>query len=76
VESLPDADQYVAFGDGAVWSHVIAFRLSAQAGPVIWICGASYAVLAASFDDFWEAYLDNPDAMLWPGDDRVISRGA
>src|SRR5690349_12586806 len=32
VRTLPEADQYVAFGDGAVWSHVLAFRLTPHAG--------------------------------------------
>ena len=65
----------VAFGDGAIWSHVLAFRLSPHAGPVLWICGASYAELAPGFDDFWERYLANPDTMLWPTAEQVISPG-
>jgi hypothetical protein len=73
VESLPQADQYVAFGDGAIWSHVLAFRLAAHAGPVLWICGASYAEMASTFDEFWERYLDDPDAMLWPMEGQVVS---
>jgi len=75
VQTLPNADQYVAFGDGAIWSHVLAFRLSPHAGPVLWICGASYAELAPGFDDFWERYLANPDTMLWPTAEQVISPG-
>ena len=73
VHSLPEAAQYVAFGDGAVWSHVLAFRLSPHGGPILWICGASYAEMAPSFEAFWERYLENPDSMLWPEEGQVIS---
>ena len=73
IRTLADADQYVAFGDGAVWSHVLAFRLSADAGPVLWICGASYAEVAPNFEEFWRRYLEDPDALLWPTTDQVIS---
>jgi len=73
VRTLPEADQYVAFGDGAIWSHVLAFRVTAHAGPVLWICGGSYAEVAPSFEEFWERYLDEPDALLWPTADKIIS---
>ena len=73
IRTLPDSDNYVAFGDGAIWSHVLAFRLSREAGPVLWICGASYAEVAPTFDEFWERYLSSPDAVLWPTEDQVIS---
>ncbi len=54
VDSLARAEEYIAFGDGAAWSHVLAFRVSPDAGPVLWICGASYATMAPSFEEFWE----------------------
>ena len=73
VHTLPDANQYVAFGDGAIWSHVLAFRLSQHAGPVLWICGKSYAEVSPDFSEFWRRYLEDPDALLWPTDDQVIS---
>ncbi|HEY9228089.1 MAG TPA: SMI1/KNR4 family protein [Gemmatimonadaceae bacterium] len=73
IDTLPDADEYVAFGDGAIWSHVLAFRLCRRAGPVLWICGGSYAEIASDFDDFWRRYLQNPDALLWPSADQIIS---
>jgi len=73
IDSLPDAAEYIAFGDGAVWSHVLAFRLTPHAGPVLWICGASYAEMAPSFEEFWARYLENPDSMLWPTEAQVIS---
>ncbi|MDQ6768983.1 MAG: SMI1/KNR4 family protein [Gemmatimonadota bacterium] len=73
VQTLRDADQYFAFGDGAIWSHVLAFRLTPHAGPVLWICGDSYAEVAPSFNEFWDRYLDDPDSMLWPTEEQVIS---
>ena len=73
VRTLPEASEYVAFGDGAIWSHVLAFRLSPDAGPVLWICGDSYAEVAPGFEEFWERYLDNPNPVLWPAADQVIS---
>jgi hypothetical protein len=73
VNTLPDADQYIAFGDGAVWSHVLAFRISSEGGPVVWICGAAYAEVAASFVEFWERYLIDPDAIFWPSEDKIIA---
>jgi hypothetical protein len=73
VNSLREADQYVAFGDGACWSHVLAFRLTPNAGPVLWISGAHYAQMAPTFAEFWERYLDNPDSMLWPNDEQIVA---
>jgi hypothetical protein len=73
VRALPEADQYVAFGDGAVWSHVLVFRLTPNAGPVLWISGASYAEVAPSFDEFWVRYLDEPDSVLWPAEGQIVS---
>jgi SMI1/KNR4 family protein SUKH-1 len=73
VKVLPEADQYVAFGDGACWSHVLAARLSADGGPVLWISGSSYAIIAPSFESFWTSYLKNPDSMLWPTDGQITS---
>ena len=72
-EILPEADQYVAFGDGACWSHVLAARLSIDGGPVLWISGSSYATIAPSFEAFWALYLENPDSMLWPTEGQINS---
>ena len=72
LRSLPDAAQYVAFGDGAVWSHVLAFRLVPHAGPVLWICGDTVADVAPTFDHFWEQYLADPDSVLWPTQGQII----
>ncbi len=66
---LPDSNEYVAFGDGMVWSHVLAFRLnpgSTDSGPVVWISGARYAKVADTYSEFWELYLANAAAVLWP----------
>ena len=71
--TLPDAAQYLAFGDGAVWSHILAVRLVPDAGPVLWICGASYAEVAPSFDEFWRRYLAEPESVLWPSEEQIIS---
>ena len=73
VTTLPDADQYIAFGDGMCWSHVLAARLSDGAGPVLWICGGSYVRVAQTFDEFWARYLENPDSVLWPDENEIIS---
>ena len=71
--TLPEADQYIAFGDGMCWSHVLAARLSDNAGPVLWSCGGSYARVAPTFDEFWVRYLENPDSVLWPDEDEINS---
>jgi hypothetical protein len=72
-DTLPDADQYLAFGDGAVWSHVLAVRLAPEAGPVLWICGASCAEVAPSFEAFWERYLERPEPVLWATEAQIVS---
>jgi hypothetical protein len=71
--ALPEVDQYLAFGDAMCWSHVLAVRLSAVAGPVLWISGGSYAEVAPTFDDFWVRYLESPDSVLWPGQGQIGS---
>jgi hypothetical protein len=62
-ETLPDALQYLAFGDYTIWSHVLAVRANGghrDSGPVIWICGSEYGVLHETFAGFWEKYLADP----------------
>jgi hypothetical protein len=49
VHTLPNAEEYVAFGDALCWSHVVAVRL-AEPGPVLWICGGEYAEVAPTFE--------------------------
>lgn len=73
VETLPDAAQYVAFGDAMCWSHVLAARLSADGGPVLWISGSDYERVAEAFEDFWAIYLENPASVLWPGSNQNLS---
>jgi len=68
VTALPRSSEFIAFGDGAIWSHVLAFRLSENGGPVIWISGGVYTEMAPSFEEYWHRYLENPDSMLWPTD--------
>ncbi len=73
LNTLPDADEYLAFGDAMCWSHVLAVRLTEEAGPVLWISGAAYARVGASFDDFWARYLQSPDSVLWPSQEQIVS---
>lgn len=64
---LPNAEEYFAFADCMIWSHVFAVRLGASSTPtqVVWLCGDSYAVLAPTFGAFWERYLDDAESMLF-----------
>jgi hypothetical protein len=63
---LPDAAEYFAFADCMIWSHVLAVRLAqAEATQVVWLCGTTYAVVAPTFDAFWELYLSDSDAALF-----------
>jgi hypothetical protein len=50
-----------------IWSQVFAVRFGppAAATQVLWISGASYAVIAPTFDAFWDLYLSEPDAALF-----------
>jgi hypothetical protein len=61
--TLPHADEYFAFADFMIMSHVFAVRVtpaSRSLGEVVWICGAEHGIAAASFSEFWEAYLSDP----------------
>ena len=63
---LPNASEYFAFADCMIWSHVFAVRVApAAATEVVWLCGTTYAVVAPTFDAFWELYLSDPDAALF-----------
>jgi hypothetical protein len=51
--TLPDANEYCAFADVMIWSHVLAVRLaSGKATDVVWLCGSSYAKIAPTFSEF------------------------
>jgi hypothetical protein len=67
VRTLPNAADYLAFGDVMIWSHVLAVRVApAHANPsVVWLCGPHWAQVADTFDDFWHQYLADPNAVLW-----------
>jgi hypothetical protein len=61
--TLPHADEYFAFADFMIMSHVFAVRIrpaSRSLGEVVWICGAKYGIAAASFSEFWNRYLSDP----------------
>lgn len=72
---LPDAGDYFAFADCLIWSHVLAVRLRppTSSSDVVWLCGSSYAKVAASFDEFWERFIEEPDAVLWPSEALVVT---
>jgi hypothetical protein len=64
--ALPHAAQYFVFADAMVWSQVMAVRIAPGfATEVVWICGSSFATVAATFQAFWERYLSSPDAVVW-----------
>jgi hypothetical protein len=74
---LPDAAGYFAFADCMVWSQVFAVRVGAPGvtTQVVWISGASYAVIAPTFDAFWELYLSEADAALFATKSAIKSTG-
>jgi hypothetical protein len=61
--TLAHADEYFAFADFMIMSHVFAVRVapaSRSLGEVVWICASEYGIAAASFSEFWEGYLADP----------------
>jgi hypothetical protein len=64
---LPEANNYVAFAEVMIWSHVLAVRVGPRAteSEVVWLCGPSWARVARSFDEFWELYIDHPNRVLF-----------
>ena len=66
-ELLADSGDYFAFADCMIWSQVLAVRLRPKLASteVIWISGATYAIVAPTFEEFWERYLRNPVPVLW-----------
>src|SRR5262245_374932 len=68
-ETLSDAQSYVGFADGMVWSYVLAFKdvgNEEETGPVIWLCGGAHTLVADSFSQFWKQYLNDPERVLAP----------
>jgi len=65
-DSLPSANDYFAFGECMLWSQVLAVRLRpATVGtPVVCISGSTHREVAPSFEAFWEAYLQDANAVL------------
>ena len=61
--TLPNADEYFAFADYMIMSHVFAVHVlsgSGALGEIIWISGSEHGIAAKSFRDFWGAYLKDP----------------
>ncbi|HEY7153734.1 MAG TPA: SMI1/KNR4 family protein [Gemmataceae bacterium] len=75
-DTLPDASEYFAFADCMIWSQVFAVRLGPSSGStqVVWLSGSSYAVIAPTFDAFWNLYLSDPDAALFATNSVIKSR--
>jgi hypothetical protein len=65
-DTLPDADSYFAFADCMIWSQVFAVRMRPKESTtqVVWISGAAWAVVAPTFEAFWEQYLVDPAPVL------------
>jgi hypothetical protein len=76
VQTLPDANDYFAFGDCMILSQVMAVRLRPLhvGTPVVWIQGHYFVRVAGNFDEFWERYLVDPVSVLWATPD--VAKGA
>ena len=70
---LPDAGDYFTFADCMLHSELFAVRVRPAGTPtqVIWLCGSHYAVVAPTFEQFWELYLVDRDSVLHPPDELV-----
>jgi len=66
--TLPRAHEYFVFADFMILSHVFAVHVDPATrtlGEVVWICGSEHGIAAASFREFWDAYLaDQMEAAL------------
>jgi hypothetical protein len=63
---LPNATEYFVFADAMIWSQVLAVRIAqGKATEVVWISGDSFAVIAPTFQAFWERYLADIDSVVW-----------
>lgn len=73
-QALPDAADYIAFGDCMMWSQVLAVRVRPYVAgtPVVWISGHHFARVASNFENFWERYLADPWSVLWARDVPII----
>jgi len=63
---LREAGRYFVFGDFLLKSHEYAVKLSsdpAAADPVVWIIGSNWETVAATFGEFCEKYLSNPEGL-------------
>lgn len=66
---LSVASSYFVFADFLIWSHVYAIRLNsspAEKSQILWLCGSEHHLIAESFSDFLQMYLENPASVLCP----------
>ena len=67
---LANAQDYFLFADHSIWIHVYAMRLRGEGSeqtPILWIAdGRTFEVLANSFAEFWEMYLEDPFSVVSP----------
>lgn len=82
IRHLPVADSYFIFADYFIFSHVYAIHLSQDStakNQILWIGGGtSFYVIADSFSDFLEKYLDHPssanNSILFPVELKSVAR--
>jgi len=70
---LRDAGSYFVFADYLIWSHVYAIKLSpcrADRDLILWVCGSNYCLVAESFSEFLQMYLDDPESVLFPSESQ------
>ena len=66
---LSEASSYFVFADFLIWSHVYAIKLGSRRpdrNQILWICGSKHHLIAESFSDFLQMYLENSDSILFP----------
>jgi len=66
-DTLPYPNHYFVFGEYMINLHVYAISLFSDplvTTPIIWICGSSWQIIAATFSEFGEKYLANPNELL------------
>lgn len=66
-DTLPFPNHYFVFGEYMIKLHVYAIGLFSDPSattPIIWICGSNWRIIAATFSEFVEKYLANPNELL------------
>ncbi len=54
------------FAEYLLWSHVYLIDVVSPEGEVWWACGEQRYSIADRFDTFLEAYVRNPEQILFP----------